>query len=121
MRLSSLESAETPTNRPGAYCLYSFNKTAFESIKPQLNGDDWFDHDPEKYSVHHGPLLGPDTHGERVVVWMHFSHNRDSGASQVLGKMSPDKTGEMQFLQGWNTGVSIQIDESGDWTSPWKQ
>ncbi len=107
----SLESAELPSYLPGTYILYSFDKAGFEKIQGQLSGDDWFFHDAAKYPNPSAESLL--TGDDRVTVWMHYDHQQKSGASKILAKMSPDRTGEMKFLKGW-TSISLEMDESGN-------
>ena len=98
--------------RSGGYLLYKLDKEGFDKIRPQLSGDDHFLHDVSKYP--HPKSFGTisDT---LVYVWMHYGG--ESGSSNILGKMSPDRTGEMEFLQALNTGIRLDMDKSGGYTS----
>ncbi len=101
-----------PRVRAGVYLLYAMKKEGFEEIKPILSGDDFFFHEPSKYPQPTSEVW-PPSRDKYLHVWMHFSHLRDSGASRILDKMSPDKTGEMKFLDALNTGISITMDAQG--------
>ena len=106
---------DAPNVRPGRYLLYAMNKEGFEEIKPQLSGDDYFFHDAEKYP-HPTGIWKPNPE-KNVSVWMHFSHDRDSGAARILKRMSPDTIGRMKFLDAWNSGYMLTMDKEGNYTS----
>ncbi len=100
--------------RAGNYILYAMDKIGFEQIKSALSGDDYFLHDLAKYP--HPVNWSPDSE-KNIYVWMHYSHEKDSGASRILKQMSPDQTGEMKFLRAWNTGVDLIMDTKGKYAS----
>ena len=112
--------ADAPRVKAGMYLLYAMDKNGFERIEPKLSGDDYFFHDSAKYPQPSLKSWMPDPE-RNVYVWMHFYPHRDSGAYEILDKLSPDKTGEMKFLRAWNTGVSLTMDEKGDYTSIYKK
>ena len=106
--------ADAPRVCAGMYLLYAMDKEGFERIKPELSGNDYFLHDASRYPHPTSWMPSPD---KNVHVWMHFSYDSDSGASRILRRMSPDKTGVMKFLSAWNTGISLTMDVQGNYTS----
>jgi len=112
--------ADAPGVRAGMYLLYAIDKEGFENIKPELSGDDHFFHDEERYP-HPTRWIDLDklslAGDKEVHVWLHYDHYGESGASRLLHKMSPDKTGEMKFLNAWNTGISLEMHINGMYTS----
>ncbi|GEM_PF-2977634 len=110
---------DVPKVRAGMYLLYTIDKQGFEKIRQELSGDDFFLHDALRYP--HQTSWMPSAK-ENVHVWMHYyGPGEQSGASKILGKMSPDRTGEMKFLNAWNTGISLEMDEQGRYTSAYSK
>jgi hypothetical protein len=120
---SSVGPEEIPQPQPrlGVYWLCSFDKAGFLSILEQLNGDDWFIHDPEKYDVETFiDVLDKSARGERIQVWMHAGGK--SMASVLLQKiMTPAAKDEIGFLSGWISRVALQLYEAGKWRSSCKK
>ena len=116
--LKNLE--EKITDKPrlitGMYLLYSLDRAGFEKIKTELSGNDYFFHN---ISLHPKPSWIPSLENGNVHIWLHFYPVLDhiSGASKILDKMSPDRTGEMKFLKAFNTGISLTVDEKENYIS----
>lgn len=109
----------TPKVRAGMYLLYAMDKQGFEKIREELSGDDFFLHDSSKYPSTDSWMPSEKSN---VHIWMHFyGPGEQSGASRILGKMSPDRTGEMEFLNAWNTGISLEMDGQGSYTSAYSK
>ena len=116
------ETGKAPAVREGMYLLYSFDRAAFDLAVQGLGEDDHFLHDPTQFPVDvqaslDGLMKPGSAPLDRTEVWMHHDALASSPSAQFLAGLPV--LPQAKSLAGWNTGVSLQRDTQGGWTSLW--